>query len=130
MTNNNNDMKSIVFRKKGLDTYMKEKLNADSLDDVVNVINLHHKPDEGSKFVQQWEKHKGRTLRGCANLNCLNHSEYDTLVGAHVKMVGEDDGRWYITPLCHVCNSDDNDDEMAVYKEDLALYTEIKDIKV
>lgn len=123
-------MKGIVFRKKGLDTYMREKLNGATLDEVVNVINLHHKPDEGSKFVHQWAAYKGRSLKGCANLNCPNHGECSALVGAHVKMVGEDDGRWYITPLCHVCNSDDNNEEMTVYKKDLALYTEIKDIEV
>lgn len=123
-------MKGIVFRKKGLDTYMREKLNGATLDDVVNVINLHHKPNEGSKFVHQWAAYKGRSLKGCANLNCPNHSKYSALVGAHVKIVGEDDGRWYITPLCHVCNSDDNNEEMTVYKKDLALYAEIKDIEV
>ena len=123
-------MKEIKFRKKGLVEYLKEKKNEANLDDVVNVINLHHKPDEGSKYVSQWESFKGRKLKGCANLNCPNHKEYDALVGAHVKIVGEDDGRWYITPLCHVCNSDENDDEMTVYREDLALYTEIMDIEV
>ena len=121
-------MKEIVFRKKGLDTYMKEKPNDLTLDDVVNVINLHHKPDEGSKFVRQWEVYKSKTLRGCANLNCKNHQEYKALVGAHVKIVGEDNGHWYITPLCHVCNSDDNDDVMTVYKEDLASCADVKAI--
>jgi len=123
-------MNEIKFIKRGLVEFLKGRQNNTSLDDVVNVINLHHKPNEGSKYVRQWELYKSRTLRGCANLNCPNHSEYSALVGAHVKIVGEDDGRWYITPLCHVCNSDDNNEEMTVYKKDLALYTEIKDIEV
>ena len=43
-------------------------------------------------------------------------------MGAHVKKVGNDN-HWYIVPLCHVCNSDDNDDEMRVMEIDLVPYT-------
>ena len=32
--------------------------------------------------------------------------------------------------LCHVCNSDDNNDPMPVRKEDLAPYSEVKEMKV
>ena len=120
-------MKVIKCRKKGLEEYLKEKISGTNLDDVVKVKNLHHKADEGSKYVRQWESFKRRKLKGCANLNCPNHQQYDDLVGAHVIIVGDDDC-WYITPLCHVCNSDDNDEEMSVSKEDLGLYTEIKDL--
>ena len=123
-------MKNIVFRKRGLAEYLKENKNGASIDDVVNVINLHHKPDEGTRYVRQWETFKERELKGCANINCPNHYSNEALVGAHVKKVGENDGHWYITPLCHECNSDDNDGEMTVYKDDLALYTEIKDIEL
>lgn len=57
-----------------------------------------------------------------------NHDAYNALEGGHVKKVGCDDDSWYITPLCHICNSATNDDEMTVHKDDLAPYNEIKDL--
>lgn len=70
-----------------------------------------------------------REAKGCANLNCDNHQKCDSLVGAHLKIEGEEK-TWYITPLCHSCNSDDNDDPMPVRKEVLAPYVEVKDLEV
>lgn len=97
---------------------------------MVNVINLHHGTDEGTRYVRQWEAYKSREAKGCANINCNNHPSYDAMQGAHVRITDGDDDRWYITPLCHACNSDSNDEKMVVYKEDLALYNDIKDIPV
>ena len=121
-------MGEIIFIKKGLDVYLKESLIKD-FDDVVNVINIDHGTDANTKYIRQWEAYKSRKLKGCANLNCDNHKKHDALVGGHVKIKGSNDNRWYITPLCHSCNAQDGL-EMVVYKEDLALYTEIKDLPV
>lgn len=95
---------------------------------LVNVKNIHHGTDEGSKYIRQWEEYKGRKAKGCANIRCANHNAYEALEGAHVKKVGSDDGSWYITPLCHSCNSSTNDDDMTVYEDDLAPYEKIKDL--
>ena len=119
-------MGEIIFRKKGLDEYLNESLE-NNLDDVVNVINVNHGTDDNTNYIAQWEIYKDRDRKGCANLNCNNYKGCDALVGGHVKIKGSDDGRWYITPLCHSCNAQDGL-EMVVYKKDLALYTEIKDI--
>lgn len=119
----------VAFKKKGFNAYLKEQQKID-IDNVVNVINLHHGTDEGTRYVRQWEAYKCRKAEGCANINCENHQSYDALQGAHVKLADGDDDHWYITPLCHSCNSDANNDKMVVYKEDLALYNDIKDIPV
>lgn len=95
---------------------------------LVNVKNIHHGTDEESKYIRQWEKYKGRKAKGCANTSCENHNAYNALEGAHVKKVGCGDDTWYITPLCHSCNSSTNDDEMMVHEDDLAPYKEIKDL--
>lgn len=122
-------MNCIKFRKKSLEAFIKESGAKANLDNVVNVINLHHKKEKGTRYLRQWEKSMGRKANGCANIDCDNHQECDSLVGAHVKIVGGDN-TWYITPLCHVCNSDDNNDSMPVKKEDLAPYEDVKDIEV
>lgn len=95
---------------------------------LVNVKNIHHGTDEGTKYIRQWEEYKDRKAKGCANIGCENHNAYDALEGGHVKKVGCCDDSWYITPLCHSCNSATNDDEMTVHEDDLALYNEIKDL--
>lgn len=120
-------MSDIKFRMKSLVEYIKE--SGGSLDGVVNVINIHHKKENGTRYLRQWEIYMGRKAKGCANLDCDNHKKYDSLVGAHVKIEGNDN-TWYITPLCHACNSDDNNDLMPVRKEDLAPYEEVKKIEV
>ncbi len=123
-------MKSIVFKKKGLETYLKKHQEKDvNSDDTENVVNIHHKKETGTRYLLQWESYKKRNAKGCANLDCENHKNCDSLVGAHVKIEG-DKNTWYITPLCHMCNSDDNDEPMPVYKEDLAPYIDVKDIEV
>lgn len=121
------NMSDIKFRMKSLESYIKESGGKVNLDDVVNVINIHHKKENGTRYLRQWEAYMGRKAKGCANLDCDNHQKCDSLVGAHVKIEG-DERTWYITPLCHVCNSDDNNDPMPVRKEDLALYMDVKDI--
>ena len=124
-------MNEIVLKKKAFEAYMKDNPEKSSIeDDVVNVINIQHGTDEGTQYVHQWEQNKGRKAKGCANLNCDNHYSYDALQGAHVMIHGGKDRRWYITPLCHVCNRADNYDLMPVYREDLGLYTDIKDIEL
>ena len=122
-------MKSIVFRKKSLEAYIKECERKMDLDEIVNVINIHHKKENGTRYLRQWEAYKGRKATGCANLDCDNHQKCNSLVGAHVKIEGNEN-TWYITPLCHKCNSDDNNDPMPVKKEDLGPYMEVKKIEV
>lgn len=100
----------------------------EELKGLVNIKNIHHGTDEGTKYIRQWEKYKERKAKGCANIGCENHNNYDALEGGHVKKVGCDDDSWYVIPLCHVCNSATNDDEMTVHEYDLALYNEIKDL--
>lgn len=117
-------MNSIKFTKRGLFTSLKEKIE---LEDMVNVKNINHGTDQNTNYINQWETYMDKTLCGCANINCKNHDSYDALVGGHVKIIGSTDNRWYITPLCHSCNGKD-EFEMAVYKEDLALLTEIKNL--
>ena len=95
---------------------------------LVNVKNIHHGTDESSNYIRQWEEYKARKAKGCANTRCSNHNSYDALEGGHVKKVGCGDDSWYITPLCHICNSSTNDEEMVVYEDDLAPYNEIKDL--
>lgn len=123
-------MNEVKFLKKGLSTFFKENKENVGLNAMVNVKNIHHGSDENSQYIHQWQKYKNKTLRGCANLNCSNHESYDSLVGAHVVIIGEEDKQWYITPLCHVCNRDENNDVMTVYRKDLAPYSKIKDIEV
>lgn len=116
---------------KNIDYFMKERFAeqvsndvVESLKRTVKVKNLHHGTDEESKYIHQWEDYKGRMADDCANLDCPNYMARKALVGAHVKKVGND-RHWYIVPLCHVCNSDDNDDEMRVREIDLVPCTEI-----
>ena len=124
-------MNEIVLKVKALKAFQKDKPGKQfNSNDFANVVNLKHGTDENTRYLRQWEKRKGIKAKGCANLNCDNHKSYDALQGAHVKIVGDADGRWYITPLCHVCNSADNKNLMAVYKEDLELFTVIKDIEL
>lgn len=93
----------------------------------VKVKNLHHGTDESSKYIRQWEAATGRKATRCCNLLCENEEDNPKLVGAHVIKCGNDvDKNWYIVPLCHKCNSDDNDEEMEVYESNLVLYQEIK----
>ena len=94
------------------------------------VKNIDHGTDAGTRYVRQWEAYFGRKATGCANVDCPNHHAYEGLVGGHVKKVGSDDNSWYITPLCHVCNKDENKEEMSVMAKDLAPYEKIKDIEV
>lgn len=120
-------MDNFKFRKKSLVKYIKE--SGGSLDGVVNVINIHHKQENATRYLRQWEAYMGRKADGCANLDCDNHQKCDSLVGAHVKIEGNEN-TWYITPLCHVCNSDDNNAPMPVKKEDLGPYEDVKEISV
>ena len=115
-------MNIIKFTKRGFITFLKEKKN---LKEVVTVKNINHGTDQNTNYINQWETYTGKSLCGCANINCENHASYDALVGGHVKIMGDTDNRWYITPLCHSCNGKD-EFEMVVYKENLALLTEIK----
>lgn len=121
--------------RRNLKDYAVEKLAEKVADKVVeevkslvNIKNIHHGTDDGTKYIRQWEEYKGRKAKGCANIGCENHSAYDALEGGHVKKVGCGDDSWYITPLCHSCNSATNDDDMTVHEDDLALYNEIKDL--
>lgn len=117
-----NDNAADKIAKKVADTVVEE------IKSLVNIKNIHHGTDEGSKYIRQWEEYKDRKAKGCANIGCANHNAYEALEGAHVKKIGCDDDSWYITPLCHSCNSSTNDDEMMVHEDDLAPYNEIKDL--
>ena len=46
---------------------------------LVNVKNIHHGTDEGTKYIRQWEEYKDRKAKGCANIGCENHNAYDAL---------------------------------------------------
>lgn len=93
----------------------------------VKVKNLNHQPDENSTLLQDWEEVTGRTATYCANLNCPNRQVHPALVGGHVYKVGDDtDDNWYITPLCHMCNSQFNVDEMEVYERNLVKLQSIR----
>ena len=122
-------MSEIKFRKKSLEAFIKECEGKIDLSDVVNVINIHHEKENGTRYIRQWEAYMVCKSKGCANIDCDNHQKCNSLVGAHVKIEGNEN-TWYITPLCHVCNSDDNNAPMPVKKEDLGLYAEVKDIEV
>lgn len=122
-------MSEIKFRKQSLEAFIKECEGKIDLSDVVNVINIHHEKENGTRYIHQWEVYMGRKAKGCANIDCDNHQKCNSLVGAHVKIEGNEN-TWYITPLCHVCNSDDNNAPMPVRKEDLAPYEEVKKIEV
>ena len=122
-------MSEIKFRKKSLEAFIKECEGKIDLSDVVNVINIHHKQENATRYLRQWEAYMGRKAKGCANIDCDNHQKCNSLVCAHVKIEGNEN-TWYITPLCHVCNSDDNNDPMPVRKEYLAPYAEVKEMEV
>ncbi len=122
-------MSEIKFRKKSLEAFIKECEGKIDLSDVVNVINIHHEKENGTRYLRQWEAYMGRKAKGCANIDCYNHQKCNSLVGAHVKIEGNEN-TWYITPLCHVCNSDENNAPMPVRKEDLGPYEEVKKIEV
>lgn len=95
---------------------------------IVWVKNLHHGTDENTDYIDQWISIKG-PFTDCSNLDCQNDDDNPKLVGAHVIKVDSDDKKWYICPLCHKCNSDDNNDPMRVYEDRLVEYNIIKDIK-
>lgn len=93
----------------------------------VKVKNLNHQPDENSTLLQDWEDVTDRTATCCANLNCPNKQVNPALVGGHVYKVGDDtDDNWYITPLCHMCNSPFNLDEIEVYERNLVRLKSIR----
>lgn len=102
----------------------------EKLESLVKVKNLHHGTDEGSRYIRQWEvyKKKKNTHTRCANLGCKNEEKNPALVGAHVIKVDSSDNAWYICPLCHKCNDDNNDDIMTVYGSDLAPFAAVKNI--
>lgn len=91
----------------------------------VYVKNLHHGTNLGTRYVRQWEKLMGIKAEHCCNLNCSNPTKNPSLVGAHVKLDDGKHGPQYIIPLCHSCNSSHNNDSMPVYKDNLALLTEV-----
>lgn len=66
-------MKSIVFRKKSLEAYIKECEGKMDLDEIVNVINILHEKEYGTLYLRQLEAYKGHKATGCANLDCDNH---------------------------------------------------------
>ena len=92
------------------------------------VKNLKERPKDGTDYIGAWEGIKG-TASGCSNLDCENEDKNPTLVGGHVIKVDSDDKSWYITPLCHKCNSSENETPMIVYENRLIPYEVIKDIK-
>lgn len=99
-----------------------------------NVAQFH--PNCRIRFV----RYDGDTAKTGTNINITKDYSMDLplpslidkakeFVGAHVKIKGNEN-TWYITPLCHVCNSYDNNDPMPVRKEYLAPYAEVKEISV
>lgn len=96
---------------------------------LVNVKNVHHGTDEDSKYLKSWEKITNRKAKYCANYSCKNRNASPKLVGAHVKKVWVKDNSWYIIPLCHMCNSDENNDMMLVREKDLVPYHDVAEIE-
>lgn len=127
------DQKRINYVKK-IDDFLKERLGREVAESVINNIkkivlikNLHHGTDENSSYLKQWEEEKGVKAERCANLDCENTEPNPALVGAHVIKGDKKDGRWYICPLCHKCNSDNNNDLMRASELDLILYRELSE---
>lgn len=93
----------------------------------VLVKNIDHEPDENSTLLADWETVKGHEAYRCSNLNCPNEKDDPALVGAHVCKVGNDtDDNWYITPMCHKCNSSHNKEAMTVYEHNLVRLSDIR----
>ena len=61
-------------------------------------------PNGASSWLEYWEQEKYKPTF-CSNAECFEKAE----VGGHVKKVNQDDGSWYITPLCKKCNAKSSD---------------------
>lgn len=74
---------------------------------MVKVKNLNNTSDKQPKgyntWLEFWESMTGKTADHCGATDC-NVKGRSNLVGAHVKKVGVNDDRHYITPLCRACN--------------------------
>ena len=71
-------------------------------------------PNGASSWLSYWEEKKHKASF-CTNAACANEAE----VGGHVKKVGQDDGSWYITPLCKRCNAKSSDETFEVNSDNL-----------
>lgn len=58
---------------------------------------------EGSRsgnWIKYWEDATGQDATYCHKVGCLSKATD----GAHVQLVNSTNRKWYIVPLCHVCN--------------------------
>ena len=87
---------------------------------MAQVKNLHGTSDNSppigySTWKEWWEHKKGKKFYYCSNSVCLNKAE----VGAHVQKHSSSDRKWYIVPLCIMCNK--KTDEFEVSDNDLQV---------
>lgn len=117
---------------KSFTEYLQENMGKDRFNKLsrnkVDVINLHHGSEQGTRYVRQWEVLMNQEADTCSNLDCPNKKTKPALVGAHVKLDDGKHGPTYIIPLCHSCNSYHNNDPMTVFKDQLALLKEVNKI--
>ena len=66
---------------------------------VYKVRNLQEGSRPGN-WIKYWEDATGLKASTCHKIGC---SEKAT-DGAHVQLVGSENRKWYIVPLCHTCN--------------------------
>ena len=75
----------------------------------VNGSGRYTAPTGYSSWLNYWEVQTGRKVSECGALGCGGRD----LVGAHVQKANGYDNRWYVTPLCRLCNN--RTDEFEVY---------------
>lgn len=66
---------------------------------IYKVRNLREGSRDGN-WIKYWENATGLKASLCKNTRCYK-SATD---GAHVQLVNSSNNKWYIVPLCHVCN--------------------------
>lgn len=63
-------------------------------------------PNGYMSWLDYWKKATGQKAIWCHQTNCLNNSLALATDGAHVQLDSEyNDNRWWIVPLCHLCNT-------------------------
>ncbi len=77
---------------------------------ITKVKNLRgtgdRKPVGYNSWLEFWEARSGEKATMCKSISCSSKTD---LVGAHVKKVDSNDGKWYIVPLCKGCNARDDE---------------------
>jgi len=95
---------------------LRKVIQAQTYVDVKNLRGTDDSPlPKGShSWKEYWEKEANKKFSVCSCKDCKNPATD----GAHVKKVKGTDHRWFIVPLCHKCNTGNND-TFCVLKEDL-----------